>query len=425
MRRSNRVSSAGAKNSGGITSCIFTTKDIVYSLNTMNSKKWILSILALSVYGLFIAATPTFAILVRSGDSVSISKNETISESVFLTGQVINVDGTVEGDVICGGQDIEITGTVNGDIICAGQTISISGTVKGNIRTVGQSVRLNGMVDRNISLIGQNITTSSGSAVMGEAILGGQNIQLDGSIAKKLSGGVETARINGMVSEIDLHTESLTLGSTAVVEKNLTYTSNANAKIENQESVQGEIVKKTPPPEERKRSESAEKAWNSYWKGAKIASLISQILLAFILLYFFSGRMLLASALMKERVWPSFGLGALILFLFPFVFLLFVLTLVGIPLAMLLLLLFIFACFLSKALAALAVGKLLLGQFWAAKQDNKYWSAAIGLIALWLLYSTPFIGGLISFLSLLWGLGGVYYMLKPRELEVKIKKSAK
>lgn len=378
----------------------------------MLTPKKICIILAAAVYGLFLSVSPSFAVVIRNGDNVTIPKNETINESVYLGGQVINVDGTVEGDLFCGGQDIEITGVVNGDVICGGQSITISGQVTGDVRVGGQTIRVNGSVDRNANLFGQNVTISSGSAILGEAIIGSQNADIDGSIAKKLTGGAQSITINGTVGEVDVYVETLAIGSSAVIQKNLTYTSDTTAEIGRKESVQGKIVKKTPPAD-TKRDEGREKAWNAFWGSARIASLISQILLAFVIVYFLPKRIKSAALLMQDRALPAFGWGALMLFLFPIVMILFVITIIGIPLAMVLLFLFIFSFFVSRVLAAMVVGRMLLQQFWAAKKENNYWTVAIGFAVLWLIYSTPFIGGLVSFLSLLWGLGGVYYLLRP------------
>lgn len=384
-------------------------------------------IFAAAVYGLFISASPTFAIVVKSGDTITINKDEIINESLYVGGQSINVDGTVNGDIFCGGKDVEISGVVNGDVICGAQSITISGQIKGNVRVAGQSIRLNGSVERNANFLGQNIDLSSGSAILGETFIGSQNADIDGLLAKKLSGGSQSMRINGSVADTDIHVESLTVGSTAIIEKNLNYTSDTNAKIARKESIGGSTVRHTPPPRTRRADKREGKALSAIWSGARIASLLSQILLALLIVYFLPKRVYDASLRMQEKVLPAFGWGALMLLLFPIAMILFVVTIVGIPLAMALLLVFIFAFFLSRVLAAFVVGRLLLQQFWAAKKDNNYWIVAIGFIVLWLIYSAPYIGGLIGFLSFIWGFGGVYYMLRPGTATPKpvVKKSAK
>ncbi len=373
-------------------------------------------ILLIAVYGLFLSSNPADAATVRKGNSVRIPQQETIDESLYIGGNSVNVDGTVNGDVICGGQDIEITGVVNGDVICAGQSIVISGKVNGNVRVAGQSVRLSGTVDRNVNIFGQHITVSSGSAILGEMFVGGQNADIDGTIAKKLSGGAQSMNINGIVGDVDVHTQSLVIGSTAIIQNNLTYTSEATAEIARKESIQGNVVKHNPPVQNKKKaqtSQTQQRAWRAFWGTAKVASLISHILLALLIIYFLPKRTKNASLTMQERVGPSFGWGALILVLTPPLIVLFIITIIGIPLAMILLLLYFFSFFISSLLSSLVVGRLLLQQFWADKKENGYWAVAIGMVVLALINAVPFIGGLVSFVITIWGLGGVYYLLRP------------
>lgn len=376
-----------------------------------NSKKTLIFICA-SLYGLFLSTVPAYALSVRNGNTVRIPKNETVNESVFLGGNSINIDGTVDGDVFCGGQDIEITGTVNGDVICAGQSIVISGQVKGNIRSAGQKIVIAGTVDRNVNVFGQNITISSGSAILGEVYSWSKNVDIEGMVGKKFSGGAQSVTINGIVNDVNLAAEDLSVGSTAHIKNNLIYVSNTDAAIASSESIQGKVVKQAPPKNPKTRQVQRERVWNSFLSFASVASLLAQIIVACVMIYFVANRTLVATVAMQEKILPTGGFGLLMLIVVPLIVVLFVITIIGIPVAMLLLLLYIFSFLVSRILVATVVGHLLLQQFWTQKKDDMYWSSVIGLILLWFVFSIPFIGGIVSFISMIWGLGGVYYLLK-------------
>ncbi len=369
--------------------------------------------MAVAVNVLFFSAIPSYAVSIRNGSTVRIPKNETVNESILLGGNSITIDGIVDGDVFCGGQDIVINGVVNGDVICGGQSIIISGQIKGNVRAAGQTVLINGIVDRNVNLFGQQVRMSSSSAIAGEAFIGSQNADIDGSIGKKLSGGAQSLNINGAVDDVYIEAQNVSVGSTANIKKNLTYVSDTKAEIATSSSVQGTTLQKVPPkatskgPAERNRE-----VWSSVWSAARVTSLIAQIILAFIVLYFIPKHIKKASLTMQERISPTFGYGLLILFLAPIIMVVFVLTIIGIPLAMILLLLFMVSFLISRILVAMVVGRVLLERFWADKKDNNYWTAGVGLTAMWIIFSIPFIGGLLGFISLIWGLGGVYYLLR-------------
>ena len=63
------------------------------------------------------------ALETRKGQTVEITKSENIKGDLFLTGNRIVIDGTVDGDVYAFGQDIEVNGRITGDLLTAAQTV--------------------------------------------------------------------------------------------------------------------------------------------------------------------------------------------------------------------------------------------------------------------------------------------------------------
>lgn len=389
----------------------------------ITSKKIVGLLIAISSF-LFLLIAPTDAMTARNGSRIDIPRSETVHESIFLGGNAITVEGIVEGDLFCGGQDIEISGIVKGDVICGGQSVIISGKVGGNVRAAGQKLLINGTIDRNANLFGQSVKLGTGSAILGEAFVGSQSVIIDGSIAKQLSGGAQSISINGIVDTVNIETQNLALGSTAKINKNLTYISTNDATIATRSAVLGTIVKQTPAREKKQPAEQNKRVWKSVWTATRFATLLTQIILGLVILFFIPKQIKNASLTMQERVLPAFGYGLLLLFLVPVIMVIFVLTIIGIPAAILLLLLFMFSFLLSRIFVASVIGRILLTQFWAEKHNNDYWTISIGLFVLWLIFSIPVVGGILSFLSLLWGLGGTYYLIRPVDSHTKLKKTS-
>ena len=80
------------------------------------SMHWLLALgvtltLALGLSGAALAAD------FRSGDTVTIAKNEVIDDDLIITGQNVIVDGTINGDLVVAGGKIVINGTVNGSVL--------------------------------------------------------------------------------------------------------------------------------------------------------------------------------------------------------------------------------------------------------------------------------------------------------------------
>lgn len=75
---------------------------------------------------LFTRATPLFIALTlagtasaldwRTGDSIVVAKSEVIQDDLYVAGN-----------------DVQIDGTVNGDLLVAARTVTINGDVRGNI----------------------------------------------------------------------------------------------------------------------------------------------------------------------------------------------------------------------------------------------------------------------------------------------------
>src|SRR3989344_7508027 len=71
-----------------------------------------------------------------------VASNEVIDDDLFIGGETVLVEGTVNGDLYVAGGNIIVKGTVNGDILAAGGTIDISGIVRGDIRAAGGNINL-------------------------------------------------------------------------------------------------------------------------------------------------------------------------------------------------------------------------------------------------------------------------------------------
>lgn len=105
--------------------------------------------------------------------------------------------------------------------------------------------------------------------------------------------------------------------------------------------------------------------------------------------------------------------GLFVILVFPILLVLLTVTIIGIPFALLLLGLGVIVYFVGKALVAILVGRLLLERFLPAKKEMNGWALVIGVFSLWIVFSVPVIGGIVSFIVSIVGLGLVTYFFKP------------
>lgn len=62
----------------------------------------------------------------------------------------VGSDEVIDDDLFIGGDTVEINGTVNGDVFAVGSVIKVNGTVNGSLAIGGQSVQVNGVVDGSV-----------------------------------------------------------------------------------------------------------------------------------------------------------------------------------------------------------------------------------------------------------------------------------
>src|ERR1044072_8073173 len=105
----------------------------------------------------------------RSGEQLVIKSDEVIGDSLYIFGQQITIEGTIEGDLIAFAQQITLNGTVKGDIIAAAQTIDINGAAE-DARLAGQVLRLGpkGKIDGDLMAAGFSLECAKDSIVTGD-----------------------------------------------------------------------------------------------------------------------------------------------------------------------------------------------------------------------------------------------------------------
>jgi len=133
--------------------------------------------------------------------------------------------------------------------------------------------------------------------------------------------------------------------------------------------------------------------------GLWLAVTVSIFLLGLVLLLLFPRA---ADAVARSTVGKSLLVGLALLILLPLLALLALVTIVGIPLGLVLLLAFVLLLAIGYVSAAWAIGRRIL-----KPPKARILAFLVGLVLLRLLALVPFVGGLISFLATLLGLGAL------------------
>jgi cytoskeletal protein CcmA (bactofilin family) len=170
---------------------------------------------------------PVSLLAKQSAKAVSILNNQgqlpagqTINDDLIISGDKVSVDGTVNGLVIASGNTVAINGTVNGDLFAFGSQVVIGpqavikgnvfsgarevetlGLVEGSFFTGSMSLKLNqqAQVARNLFFGGYNFSSSSGSSIGRDFMMGGYQAVIDGSVGQNLRVDGGAVQINGKI----------------------------------------------------------------------------------------------------------------------------------------------------------------------------------------------------------------------------------
>ena len=138
--------------------------------------------------------------------------------------------------------------------------------------------------------------------------------------------------------------------------------------------------------------------WIAWW----LAVTLSVLVLGLLLLALAPRAMAAALAVARTEIGPAIAWGAAVAIGLPVVSVLVMISVVGIPLGLLGLLSLALVFTLGYVVAALAVGRLMVKE-----PASRYLAFLAGLVVLRLVGLVPFVGGLVTFVALAYGLGSL------------------
>lgn len=276
---------------------------------------------------LFIAL-PVWAIESRSGERVTVSKDEVIDSDLYVSGSTIAIDGTVRGDVIGMGRQIIINGTVAGDLLAAGQSIVINGTVNDDVRIAGQVLQLgsNAKISDDVVAAASSWESQPGSSIGGDlSYMGGQAL-LAGTVQQNLKVVAAGLEIRGTVGRdanvtVGEHNDTanppftgsasiprvaggLTLNESARIGSRLNYKSASEARINPSAQIAGGVNREAIA---REGSSLAVLVWGN------VQRWITLLLVGSLLLWLLPGWLQRLTGAIASKPLPSLGWGIVML----------------------------------------------------------------------------------------------------------------
>jgi hypothetical protein len=371
-------------------------------MNTL--KKSLLLLPALATAFCLVLAFPAWALAaeIRSGPSAQVAPGETVDDDLFAGGgQTVTIGGHVTGDTYAAGDTVIVNGMIDGDLIAAAQQVIVDGNVGGNIRAAGANVTVNGTVGHNVSALAQHVNLTSNSRVTGSLAALGGSIDAFGQIGRGVTAGGGTLQLAGPVGgRVLARVENLSVAPTAHLASSLQYQAKEEAAIPSG-AVSGD-VNFEPTPQQTPRPAPL---FNGLLDLGGLIGLVGSFLIGAVAIILMPRASARAAELGRQQPWQSLGFGLLVLTCVPLAALLIGVTLIGIPLALTVLALYTVGIILTWPAVALVGGTQLMRMVRPDQPLPVLGILAVGLIALHLLTHVPFLGPLVGFCAIAFGLG--------------------
>ncbi|HTV60900.1 MAG TPA: zf-HC2 domain-containing protein [Verrucomicrobiae bacterium] len=336
----------------------------------------------------------------KHGDpNYTLAAGQEVHTDLIVAADRTEIDGDVDGDLIVWSRNLTVNGHVKGDILSFAQSLQVNGPVDGNIRVFAQSFTLESSVGHNLMAWCQDLELGPKATVGGTITAGGDDLDLNGTIAGDGLLLGNTIDIGGtMGHDVTVRAANLTVSSDAVVKGRFKFTGRNEPSVSPSAKLASPLEVKIEKRRYRPNYAAPQYYLHEllFW-GARFVFGLVILLLA-------PGFFFDIEASLK-RYGPAMGFGVLFLCMVPIAAILVCVTVVGLGVGIASMLLYAVAVYSGRVFVGAWLGEKLLGASQGA-------GPAIGRLALGLALiqagtMLPFLGILISVLATIWGLGGI------------------
>jgi putative zinc finger protein len=347
---------------------------------------------------------PGFALQRRHSEIVTVPAKETVDDTLLATGNIVRVEGVINGDLLAFGGTVEVRGTVKGDLVSFAKRTEVSGTVEGNVYNFSNSFDLDGQLGHNIYGFMQSVHVNDRGRVDGGMVVAAGDVSLEGEVKRSVTMYVGNADVSGSIGrELAMNGDRLTLTNTARIGGNL------SARVRETKNVHiadGATVGGARDIQVRVRRSRFTRPRFYFFQAVWLAA---AVLVGWLGLVLFPG-FFQATTHAIGSGWRSIALGVGVLAGAPVAIVVIAITLVGLPTSLMLLAIYLVAIYLAKIWVGAFLGQILLKPTGATKSD---WLLAllVGLLIITIVGFIPFLGGLVRFGVACLGLGAFAWQL--------------
>ena len=359
------------------------------------------AILLLATSANLLIPQPAHALELRSDEEgmLIVEATETIDDTLLIAASTVRIEGHVTGTVVAAAQSIEVLGRIDGNLIAAAQNISVSGSVGQLLIGTSSSLDVEGaQIGGDIIYAGERLAIDDESKVEGNGVIAGARMAMDGELAKDLYVFTELAEIRGTVGRsLEAFANRIWLKDNAHIKGDLRWRSDNPQSLEQDDSarVDGEITQLELPDELKNQSPFTSIEFYLW----QLAQFVSAVLVGLVLLWMFPSVRDMSIGSGGEAL-KSVGIGLVLILSLPMIALILAITIIGLPFGIVTFFAWIAGIYVAKVAIGLIVGYMMIPD-----SDSRVLPIVAGMAALIVAINVPWIGGVISFLVTVLGLG--------------------
>ena len=318
----------------------------------------------------------------------------------FNAGDSIDQKQEVDATNFTAGNNVKVSSRINGANFVAGNNISLSSS-QDILFTTGNVINAESITTKDAFLAGSRIDIKN--STVRDLYAAAEIINIDSDINRNIYAGGDTITINSRINgDVRLAADKINIGENAVITGKLIYPEEANLSIASGALVeQKESYKSSSTNTEVTLVDKAKTYIITYLSmlvtGCIIIACNQKVL-----------KKINKEKLDVETVAKTMGVGFLSLVVTPIAAIITMITVIGIPISIISLILYGILIYLSIIPTAYYFGTKLLKD----NIENKYLIFAISLLVIYILKELPMIGWLIGLLSLCFGLGIDFKLMK-------------
>ena len=342
---------------------------------------------------------PAGAAEIQKTQSYTLEKDQVVHDDLIVTGERVEINGTVDGDLIVFARNVTVHGHVTGDILGFAQFLTVDGTVDDNIRAFANTLTLDGTVGKNVTIAAQSVDISSDAKIGGTLTTGAGDALIDGTLGRGYLGFDAQTEIEGSIGgNTEIYGKQLSIASTAQLNGTIDYTG-----PEAPEVADGARLASPVHFVQRRRERRASSAASVVHAILRYgAALLAGLLLITILPGFFD------AGLRTARRWPvALGVGGLTMIIWFFLVIAgIVLVFAGVGAGLAAAVLYFPIAYLAQIFVGAWLGDKMMPTG-AATTGARWGRLALGLLVIYAVGVVPILGGLEWFAVVLWGTGAV------------------